>query len=98
MFFDYNNDGHDDLFVGGYESSSISKDCRANLHLIHKIATTVFDLENVFFSIYYLLTVAPCAPNLFKGQSLSVNGVFHAITGIIIHPRCSKMRDEFDMA
>ena len=41
MFFDYNNDGHEDLFVGGYGSSSVSEACRAYLGLTPKTGTSV---------------------------------------------------------
>ena len=41
MFFDYSNDGHEDLFVGGYGSSSVSEACRAYLGLTPKTGTSV---------------------------------------------------------
>ena len=41
MFFDYNNDGHQDLFVGGYGSSSVSEACRAYLGLTVKSGISV---------------------------------------------------------
>ena len=41
MFFDYYNDGHEDLFVGGYGSSSVSEACRAYLGLTPKTGTSV---------------------------------------------------------
>jgi len=46
----------------------------------------------------YLLTVAHCAADLRNGQSLKVNGVFHTITEVIMHPKWRKKRDEFDIA
>ena len=46
----------------------------------------------------YLLTVAHCAADLRNGQSLNVNGVSHAIAEVIIHPKCRKRRDEYDIA
>ena len=41
MFFDYNNDGYEDLFVGGYGSSSVSEACRAYLGLSVKSGISV---------------------------------------------------------
>ena len=41
MFFDYNNDGFEDLFVGGYGSSSVSEACRAYLGLNVKSGISV---------------------------------------------------------
>lgn len=46
----------------------------------------------------YLLTVAHCAVDLRKGQSLKVNGVSHPIAEVILHPKWRKRRDEFDIA
>lgn len=71
--------------------------CRLNLYLIHKKATIVFDL-NYFFKYRQPGDRCSLYGNLRKGLSLSVNGVFHYITGIIIHPKWTKSRDEFDIA
>ena len=46
----------------------------------------------------YLLTVAHCADDLGRGDSLVVNGVRHTVAQVIKHPSWNRRRDEFDIA
>ncbi len=46
----------------------------------------------------YLLTVAHCAADLDKGDSLNVNGVNYPVAEIIPHPQWNQRNDEYDIA
>ena len=70
MFFDYNNDGHEDLFVGGYGSSSVSDACRAYLGLSVKSGISVM-YKNLGNGIFKDVTGEVGLKNIFNVMGLN---------------------------